>query len=348
MKILVTGGNGFLGSRIVHRLVENGHEVTVFARSVATHSDSAMMTSDRTGLYLKGFKRQTRNPQTAAGDIRSAEQIAATIAGHEAVFHVAAKAGVWGKRRDYFDANVTGTRNVIAACHAKGVQTLIHTSTPSVVFNAASLEGVNEDTPYATRFLTHYAESKCIAEREVLAANGVGGLRTVALRPHLIWGKGDPHLVPRVLARARAGRLKRVGDGSNKVDITHVEDAADAHVLALEHIEAAAGKAYFISSEAVPLWDWINALLARLDLPPVTRSISRGLAYRIGATFEFLYGLFGIASEPPMTRFVAENLATSHWFDISRARQDLGYEPKRFGVAALDDYLQTEKAHASH
>jgi len=98
----------------------------------------------------------------------------------------------------------------------------------------------------------------------------------------------------------------------------------------------------------VVLWEWLNALLSRMGLPPVTRSISRGLAYKIGATFEFLYGLLGIASDPPMTRFVAENLATSHWFDISRARKDLGYEPKRFGTAALDDYLQTEKAHASH
>ena len=179
-------------------------------------------------------------------------------------------------------------------------------------------------------------------------ANGVGALRTVALRPHLIWGKGDPHLVPRVLARAKAGRLKRVGDGTNKVDITHVEDAADAHLLALEHIEAAAGKAYFISSEAVLLWEWINALLARMGLPPVTRSVPRGLAFKIGATFEFLYGLFGIASEPPMTRFVAENLATSHWFDISRARTDLGYEPKRSGPKALDDYVKTEATHAAH
>lgn len=329
MKILVTGGNGFLGSRIVSRLLAQGHVVDIFARSLDAN-------------------KSTDNSLHIPGDLTDRDQILRAIEGKDAVFHVAAKAGVWGRRRDYFDTNVTGTRNVIAACGVHGVKTLIYTSTPSVVFNAASLEGVNEDTPYATRFLTHYAESKCIAEKGVLAASGVGGLRTVALRPHLIWGTGDPHLVPRVLARAKAGRLKRVGDGTNKVDITHVEDAADAHVLALEHIEAAAGKAYFISSEAVVLWEWINALLSRMGLPPVTRSVPRGLAYKLGATFEFLYGLFGIASEPPMTRFVAENLATSHWFDISRARKDLGYEPKRFGTAALDDYLQTEKAHASH
>lgn len=348
MRILVTGGNGFLGSQIVQRLVGAGHEVTVFARSVAAHTDSAMATSDRTGLFQKGFSRQARNPRMVKGDIRSADEISAALAGHDTVFHVAAKAGVWGRRRDYFEINVRGTQNVLAACHAQGVKTLVYTSTPSVVFGAAPLEGANEDTPYATRFLTHYAESKCMAEREVLAANGVGALRTVALRPHLIWGPGDPHLVPRVLARARAGKLKRVGDGTNKVDITHVEDAADAHILALESIEAAAGKAYFISSEAVLLWEWINALLSRMGLAPLTRQVSRATAYRAGAVLEFFYGLFGVSKEPPMTRFVAENLATSHWFDISRARKDLGYEPKRFGASALDDYMKTEATHAAH
>ncbi|CAG1011795.1 sterol-4alpha-carboxylate 3-dehydrogenase (decarboxylating) [Burkholderiales bacterium] len=339
MRILVTGGNGFLGSRIVDRLTKAGHEVTVFARSVNPQSDFATASSDKSAI---------RNPQCVAGNLADADQVSAAIAGHDTVFHVAAKAGVWGRRRDYFDTNVTGTRNVVAACGVHGVKSLIYTSTPSVVFSAASLEGVNEDTPYATRFLTHYAETKCIAEKEVLAANGIGALRTVAMRPHLIWGRGDPHLVPRVLARARAGRLKRVGDGTNKVDITHVEDAADAHILALEHIEKAAGKAYFISSEAVNLWDWISALLARVGLPQVTRQVSRAAAYRVGAVLEFVYGLFGVAKEPPMTRFVAENLATSHWFDISRARKDLGYQPRRFGEAALDDYLKTEAQHAAH
>lgn len=348
MRILVTGGNGFLGSRIVERLVAREHEVTVFARSIESASDSAMVTSDRTGLLQKGFARQPRNPRMARGDIRNAAEISAAVAGHDAVFHVAAKAGIWGSRSEYLDINLRGTQNVLAACHTHGVRSLVYTSTPSVVFGAAPLEGANEDTPYATRFLTHYAESKCMAEKEVLAANGVGALRTVALRPHLIWGRGDPHLVPRVLVRARAGKLKRVGDGTNKVDITHVEDAADAHLQALERVEVAAGRAYFISSEAVVLWHWIDALLARFGLKPVTRQVSRATAYRAGAVLEFVYGLFGVSKEPPMTRFVAENLATSHWFDISRARKDLGYEPRRFGVEALDDYVKTEAQHAAH
>lgn len=329
MKVLVTGGNGFLGSRIVTRLLARGHVVDIFARSLDA-------------------RNSTDNCLHIPGDLSDRDQLLRAIEGKDAVFHVGAKAGVWGRRREYFDTNVTGTRNVLAACGVHGVKSLIYTSTPSVVFGAAPLEGANEDTPYATRFLTHYAESKCVAEKEVLAANGLGALRTVALRPHLIWGPGDPHLVPRVLARARAGKLKIVGDGQNRVDITHVEDAADAHLLALEHIDVAAGKAYFISSEAVLLWPWINALLTRMGLPALTRQVSRVTAWRAGALLEFFYGLFGIAKEPPMTRFVAENLALSHYFDISRARKDLGYEPKRFGADALDDYVKTEARHAAH
>ena len=332
MKILVTGGNGFLGKRIVRRLLALGHTADVFARSV--RADESV-----------------ENSRYIAGDLTDREQLLRATEGCDAVFHVAAKAGIWGKRSAYFDTNLRGTQNVLACCAVHGIPRLIYTSTPSVVFGAAPLEGVNEDTPYAARFLTHYAESKCMAEREVLAANGLGSLRTVALRPHLIWGPGDPHLVPRVMARARAGRLKRVGDGCNRVDITHVEDAADAHLLAFEKLtpeSAVAGKAYFISSESVKLWDWINDLLARQNLPPISRSISRKTAYRVGALFEFIYSLLGLSVEPPMTRFVAENLATSHWFDISRARRDLGYQPRHVGGPALDAYLQSEKSHASH
>lgn len=335
MRILVTGGNGFLGRTIAVRLLKAGHDVSCFSRHPFWGCGACV-------------GERPQNYREVAGDLRDQIDVINAIEGMDAVYHVAAKAGVWGKAQEYYDINVRGTRNVVVGCQKHNIRTLIYTSTPSVVFGAAPLEGANEDTPYAARFLTHYAESKCMAEREVLAANGVGALRTVALRPHLIWGKGDPHLVPRVLARARSGKLKRVGDGTNKVDITHIEDAADAHILALERIEAAAGKAYFISSEAVVLWDWINALLVRMGLPPLTRQVSRVTAYRAGAVLEFFYGLFGVSKEPPMTRFVAENLATSHWFDISRARKDLGYEPKRFGTAALDDYVKTEAQHAAH
>lgn len=326
MKILVTGGAGFLGARIVQLLLERGHDVTVCSRSAAEHQ-------------VPHAAHRTLN-----ADIRDAAAIAAAIAGHEVVFHVAAKAGVWGPRDEYEGINLTGTRNVIAACHAHGIRTLVYTSTPSVVFTRGGIEGGDESLPYPATFLTDYARTKAHAEREVLAANGVSGLRTVALRPHLIWGKGDPHLLPRVLDRARKGKLKQVGDGTNRVDITHVSDAANAHLRALDRIEKAAGKAYFIHSETVALWPWLREVLKRAGIAPLKASVSAGTAYKAGAVLELLWRLFGANTEPPMTRFVAENLATSHWFKLDAARRDLGYEPQWTGSAALDEFFGTAAA----
>jgi nucleoside-diphosphate-sugar epimerase len=269
--------------------------------------------------------------------------LATALSGQNAVIHVAAKAGVWGPRKEYFRINTEGTWNVLRTCHMQGVNRVVYTSTPSVVFERGGVEGGDESLPYPPKFLTHYAATKAQAEEAVLAANGVQGMRTVALRPHLIWGSGDPHLLPRVLDRARAGKLKQVGDGGNKVDITHVNDAADAHILALDNIEAAAGKAYFIHSETVALWRWINGVLKRAGIPLIESKVSHTTAYKAGAVMEFLWRLLPTKSEPPMTRFVAENLATPHWFNIEAARRDLGFEPKWTGEKALDEFFGKEQ-----
>ena len=323
MKALVTGGAGFLGARIVQRLLDRGDDVVVFSRKP-------------NGLPA--------GATAFAGDLRDAADVAKAAEGVDAVFHVAAKAGVWGPRAEYFGINLTGTRNVIAACHKHGVRDLVYTSTPSVVFERGGIDGGDESLPYPKKYLTHYAESKALAEQEVIAANGVNGLRTASLRPHLIWGHGDPHLLPRVLDRAREGKLKQVGDGKNRVDITHVHDAADAHLLALESMDHAAGKAYFISSETVALWPWINAVLERAGLARLSAQVSARTAYKAGAMMEFIWRMFGLGSEPPMTRFVAENLANSHWFKLDAAKRDLGYEPAWTGDKALDEYFGVKPA----
>ncbi|MEZ5990725.1 MAG: NAD-dependent epimerase/dehydratase family protein [Planctomycetota bacterium] len=318
MKAVVTGGAGFLGAKIVDRLLERGDEVVVFSRKPNNLPAGA---------------------SAHVGDLRNQDEVSNAINGADAVFHVAAKAGVWGPRDEYFGINLTGTRNVVAACHQHGVRDLIYTSTPSVVFDRGGIDGGDGSLPYPKKFLTHYAESKALAEKEVLAADGVSGLRAVSLRPHLIWGHGDPHLLPRVLERARKGKLKQVGDGCNRVDITHVNDAADAHLLALEYIDRAAGNAYFISSETVELWPWVNKVLTRAGIPTLTAKVSAATAYKAGAVMEFIWRLFGIKSEPPMTRFVAENLATSHWFKLDAAKRDLAYEPEWVGGKALEEYF---------
>ncbi len=308
MKALVTGGGGFLGSRISRMLRERGDEVTVLGRSVYP-------------------QLETVGIRTIRGDVRDAAVVRAACQNVDTVFHCAAKAGVWGPRREYLSINVGGTRNVLDACRANGVSKLVYTSTPSVVFGKDDLCGVDESQPYPDGYLAAYPETKAAAERMVLAANGPH-LATIALRPHLIWGPGDPHLIPRVLDRARRGRLVRVGDGRNLVDITYVENAALAHVLAADVLGPGgrcAGKAYFLSQgEPVCLWSWIDTILAAAGLPRVTRSVSFRTAYLAGAAMEVLYRSLWLATEPPMTRFVATQLAKAHYFNISAARVDIG------------------------
>ncbi len=310
MKALVTGGGGFLGGRIVRMLHARGDAVVALGRRDYPH------------LHEAGIR-------TIQADVRDLEAVRRACRGMDVVFHAAAIPGIWGKRKTFWEINVEGTRHVIDGCRVGGVGKLVFTSSPSVVFGHEPLCGVDESQPYPERYLADYPETKAAAERMVLAANG-SNLATVALRPHLIWGPGDPHLIPRVIARAHRGRLMQVGDGENLVDVTYVDNAAAAHLLAADVLEpkaACAGRAYFVSQgEPVRLWPWLNDILAAVDAPQVTRSVSYRMARRLGAVLEGLYCLFGIGSEPRMTRFLAAQLAQSHYFDISAAKRDLGYQ----------------------
>lgn len=313
--VLVTGGTGFLGRRLVERLLAAGRPVTVLGRTPAPDLEA-------------------RGVRFVRASLDDAAAVRAACAGIGTVFHVAAKVGVWGRPDDFFRSNVLGTRALLDGCRAHGVARFVHTSTPSVVYNGRALAGVDEALPLTTACPSPYPLTKAIAEREVLGANSPA-LRTVALRPHLIWGVGDPHLVPRVLARARAGRLRLVGDGRNRVDMVHVENAVDAHLLAERALAGpAAGRAYFITNgEPVVLWDWINDLLAALGEPRITRRLSLGGARAVGVVCEAAWRLLPLRGEPPMTRFVAAELAKDHWFDLTAARRDLGYAP-RISMAA--------------
>ncbi len=328
MTVLVTGGGGFLGGAIIDQLLARGESVRSISRS--TYPE----------LEAKGVT-------CIQGDLADAQAVSNAAEGCELVFHVAAKAGVWGSYEDYFEANVVGTRNVIAACKTHQIPHLVHTSSPSVTFAGEDENGVDESIPYAPNFLCNYPKTKAQAEQEVLAAND-GTLHTVALRPHLIWGPGDNHLVPRIVARAKAGKLKLVGDGSNRVDATYVDNAASAHLAAADELRGdgtCAGKAYFISNdEPIAMKDLLNQILAAADLPPVTKSVPPGLAYAVGAAMEGAYRLFGKEEEPMMTRFVARQLATDHWYDIGAAKNDFGYNPAvtmADGMERLKAWLST-------
>jgi nucleoside-diphosphate-sugar epimerase len=312
MKVLVTGGSGFVGGAVARLLRRRGHEVRSLSRR--EHPDLA-----RDGI-----------PEFF-GDLLDLDAVRAACRGADAVVHCAAKVGLWGPYDEFHRVNVKGTESVLRACQELGIRKLVYTSSPSVVFDGRDVEGWDESAPYSRRFDSAYSRTKATAEEMVLSSN-TASFGAVALRPHLVWGPGEDRLVSRLLAKARGGELRRIGTLNKKVDTTFLDDAAEAHLLALDRIEPkspVAGKAYFISGgEPRPVWDVIDAILAAAGLPPVAGTV-RPLAASLAAWgYEAFYAAAGKTEEPPLTRFLAQQLTTAHWFDISAARRDLGYQPR--------------------
>ncbi|MEI6037563.1 MAG: NAD-dependent epimerase/dehydratase family protein [Planctomycetota bacterium] len=313
MKCVVTGGGGFVGSAICRSLIRSGHDVLAVGRN------------EYPALVAEGVT-------TAKHDLAaSPETLIALCRGAAVVFHTAAHVAMWGRREEFVRGNITATRNVIAACRAAGVPVLIFTSSPAVIADGNDLRGVDESHAYSQHYVAHYPATKAAAEREVRQSHG-SGLTTVALRPHLIFGPGDTHLVPTIVSRARAGRLVRVGDGCNRVDLTFIDDCVAAHLAAWQAAQTRAtlvgGRAFFISQgDPTPLWPWIDRVLALHGLPPVQRSLPVWLAHGVATALEALWTAGGIRSEPMLTKFLVSEMATEHFFDIRAARKDLGYQP---------------------
>lgn len=313
MRCLLTGASGFLGRYIAELLVARGDQVRAWIRRPD---------SDLSNLGV----------DVRLGDLREDAPPEDLLEGIEAIIHTAALAGIWGPWRTYYQVNVLGTERLLAAAKRAGVPRFVYTSSPSVTFEGGEQLGIDEQAPYARRFLCHYPRSKALAEELVLNANNRQGLRTCALRPHLIWGPRDRSLIPRLLDRAGSGRLRRVGKGDNKIDTIYVENAAAAHLRAIDALSPdgpAGGQAYFLSQgEPVECWPWIDEILRLAGLPPVKKSISVRAAYGLGAVLEAAYWATGRHSEPPMTRFLAAQLGHSHYFSIERAKRELGFEPR--------------------
>lgn len=313
MKAVITGGGGFLGGAVVDALLARGTEIISIAR----------------GSYPALIEKGVAVLQADLADWRAQANIDAALEGADVVFHVAAKAGIWGPATDYERSNVDATIGLLASCRRTRVRKLVFTSTPSVVHAGGDIEGADESLPYAQHG-TAYPRTKAVAERIVLAANG-DALATTALRPHLIWGPGDTQLVPRIIARAKAGRLRFPGDGKALIDSTFIDDAATAHLAAADALEpgaACAGRAYFVSQgEPWPVMELVNGILRAAGLPPETRAVPLGAALAAATLVEGAWRLARRADDPPMTRFLARQLATAHWFDTSAARRDFHWAP---------------------
>ncbi len=328
---LITGGNGFVGKKIVTMLLNSGVHCKVIGRH------------DYPELSKLGV-------ECLVGNLDDKNFVVTNCKDVDVVFHVAAKAGIWGKWQEYYSTNVMGTENIIHACLTNSIENLVYTSTPSVVFNGDDIRGGDEDLPYTENFLCHYARSKVMAEKMVFSSVEKDGLNACAIRPHLVYGPGDPHLVPRLLARGRQKKLKIVGSGENRVDITYIDNVAHLHLLAAENLATtgeAKGQAYFIGDEdPVNLWNWINSLFKHCEIPQITQRISEKTAYAAGFTLECLYKGLRLEKEPPMTRFVAEQLARSHYFSHEKAKRELGYSELVSGQQAMDNLIHWVKKNA--
>jgi len=311
MKVLVTGGGGFLGSAISRQLLTRGDEVVALQRRAADELEQL-------------------GAQIVRGDICDLPMLLASARDCDAIIHTAGKAGVWGAFEDYHRINVLGTEQVIRTCRKLATPILVHTSSPSITHAGKDIEGEDESMPIATKFLSPYPATKAAAELLVLDANSEN-LLTTALRPHLIWGPGDPHILPRLAASVRNGRLALPG-ADKVIDTVFVENAARAHVLALDELTGrarCAGRPYFISNDEPMRQDQIIPMLLRaIGIEAQVKNIPAGVARAAGAVCESLWKLFRIKTEPPVTRFSADQLSTSHWYNISASQRDFGYQPE--------------------
>jgi nucleoside-diphosphate-sugar epimerase len=327
-QVLVTGGGGFLGTALARLLSQRGLAVRSLSRRLYPHL-------------------QELRVEQVQGDIADPRVVNGAVEGCQTIFHTAAKAGIWGRDQDYERTNVQGTHNVIAACRTHGSRRIIYSSSPSVVFSGLDMEGVDESVPYSARFEAAYPETKARAEQIILASN-TASLATISIRPHLIWGPGDNNLLPRILARARRGQLRRIGSRDPLIDPIYIDNAAEAHLMAADRLEPGspiAGRTYFVTQgETIPLWVMINHFLKAAGMAPVNRSVSRPLAFAAAGVLELAYVLLRRVQEPPMTRFLARQLSTTHWFNINAARRDLGYQPRvsiAEGLSRLEQWLKS-------
>ena len=324
-RLLVTGYGGFLGQSICRQLIASGHTVRGLARNPYP------------ALAAIGVK-------SIVGDATRMEDCRLAVEGIDGVIHTAAIAGVWGPRSAFESINVDATKLLLQAAKESGASGFVYCSSPSVTFDGLPQRGINESSPYPSHWLCDYPRTKAEAEKIVLESNEAAGFLTCALRPHLIWGEGDPHLIPRLIARCQSGRLRCVGDGRNLIDTVHVDAAAHAHCLAidalLERKLDVAGRAFFVTDgEPVGCWEWISQILRGAGLEPPNKRISMNAAYRLGYLFELAYGALRLSQEPPITRFVAAQLGVDHYFSIDSAKEVLGYRPILNRQATFDAML---------
>lgn len=320
MKVLITGGSSLMGVALAQDLAGRGDQIRCFQRRPV----DALAGVD-------GIEQQL-------GDLSNPADLAVAVADCAAVVHLAAKVGIVGSRDDFVAVNVTGTSNLLDAARRAGVEKFVHVSSPSVAHDGTPIVGGLADSPITSHPGAWYSETKAISENLALAANS-DAFSVVAIRPHLVWGPGDTQLVGRIIERARSGRLALVGGGRALVDTTYIDNARSALSAALDAVEpgaVCAGRSYVIANgEPRPVSELVRGICAAADVPFEPREVPLGAARAVGSLIERIWPRFRPDDEPPLTRFVADQLGTAHWFDPRPARVDLGWEP----TVSIDDGL---------
>jgi 2-alkyl-3-oxoalkanoate reductase len=308
VRVLVTGATSLLARTTAEILLARGDDVVCLQRGSSTLA-----------------------AEQVTADIRDATAVQRAAAGCAAIIHAAAKVGVVGSWDDYRAINVDGTNNVLAAARAAGIERVVYVSSPSVAHGGNAIAGLGAEPPVLGRKNAFYAESKAMAEQAALAANA-DDLAVVAIRPHLVWGPGDTQLVGRIVDRARSGRLTLVGGGAALIDTTYITNAAESLVAALDRVRpnaACAGRAYVIANgEPRPIRDLVAGICAAANAPFAPREVPLAIAKVAGSIVERAWKATRRTTEPPLTRFLAEQLGTAHWFDPRPARNDLGWTPR--------------------
>ena len=327
MKVLVTGGSSLIGAGVAEALSHRGDEVAVFQRSPSPSLSPGI--------------------EQVLGDVRDASAVGAAVAGRDAVVHLAAKVGVVGARQEYESINVGGTANVVEAIRRHGIARFVHVSSPSVAHGGESIVGGGAEPAITGHGTAWYPVTKAKGERIALdAASDAHGV--VVVRPHLVWGPGDTQLVGRIVERARAGRLALVGGGRALVDTTYIDNAVSALLAALDAVApgaACSGKPYVITNgEPRPIREILAGICAAAGAPFAPRDVPLPVAKRLGTAIERIWPLLGRRDEPPLTRFLAEQLGTAHWFDPRPARDDLGWTP---AVTIDEGFAALAAAHSS-
>lgn len=326
--LLVTGATGFLGGHLVRTALQRGLKVRALGRNAAV-----------------GLQLQEAGADFFPVDLRDAKSVTQACLAVKQVVHCGALSSAWGRRRDFYDTNVTGTANVIAGCREHRVERLVHISSPSVLSRFEPQFDLDEDAGFPQRFVSLYSETKAQAEKLVSQASA-DGLSTVILRPKAIYGPGDTAIFPRIIRLLSTGKMPIIGDGACATNITHVLDVVQSIFQALA-VDEAVGEIFLITGgEEVNLWDVIGTIADTLGYARPTRQITTAKAMRIGALLEFLWRTLRLPGEPPLTRYKVTVMACSQTYSIDRARQILGYQPQVSWSDGVADFLDNLKRSA--